>query len=290
MRLSGKDITVSDVFIVKDYEDDRYVIGMDIREATHVLVRRVRMRGFSLSSGIVTIRSSDDVEIFSSLIHDSCTESVDLPEDIASFQITGISVDDTRVGQRSSTGLHLINNVIGELRMVPRTTRKEQSDGINFSASRTGRGSVVANNDIRNVDQGLDIFGSDIIIRGNRVGASSRALKLIHGASGLLVTHNEFVAGSEGYAIGIYRANPPEAIRQVHDILIEDNRIDMSSVKGPGARVHADGEYPPKDIVFRRNDFLVGRCDQRVLSCSEWQCIQIESRRFHFSDGVDCHN
>jgi hypothetical protein len=288
LRLKGRDIELRDLFIVKAYEDDRYVIGVEIREASNVALRRVRLRGFSLAPGIVTIRSSDDVDIVGSLIHDACTQSVTLPEDIASFQITGISIDDSRVNGRGSTGLHFMNNVIGDLRMAPLTSRKEQSDGINFAGSGTGAGSVVAHNDIRNVDEGLDIFGSDIDVRGNRIGASGRPLKLIHGANHVRVTDNELVPGAGGYAIGIYKANPPEAKRQVHDIVIENNRLDLAAIKGSGVRVDADGEFPPKAIVLRNNKLIVGRCEQRAVFCGAEQCSQQANLRRRAGTDAAC--
>jgi hypothetical protein len=147
---------------------------------------------------------------------------------------------------------------------------------------------VVAKNDIRNVDEGLDIFGSDIKVLENRIGASGRPLKLIHGASGVEVTNNILIPGVNGYVIGIYKANPPEAKRQVHDIVIERNRLDLSAAKTTGARVDADGEYPPKNITFRRNEFLVARCDQPALTCTELQCSQGDNRRFLANGGVEC--
>ncbi|OYU32006.1 MAG: hypothetical protein CFE39_05430 [Comamonadaceae bacterium PBBC2] len=289
-RLQGSDITLSDVFIVKLYEDDRYVIGLDIRESSRVTVQRVRLRGFSLAPGIITIRSSADVKIISSLIHASCTQSKTVPADLNSFQLTGISVDDARINGRETTGLRLSNNVIGDLRMVPVTARKEQSDGINFNGSATGKDALISGNFIWDVDEGLDLFGADIQVRGNQVGASGRALKLIHGANKIVVADNNFIAGPGGTAIGIYKANPPDKNRQVRDVLIEHNRLAVEGVKSVGLRVDSGDEFSPTNIIFRDNKLKVGNCKQSALHCVAPHCSLEKTNLVEAIGAVVCGN
>ena len=288
LRVEGQHISIRDVFIVKEYADERYVIGIDVVGSSHVSILRVRLRGFSLAPGIVTVRSSNDVEVASSLIHSSCTQSVDIPGDVPSFQITGISVDDARVGGRGSTALRLRNNVIADLRMVPLTVRGDQSDGINFAAIGTGAGSFIIGNDIQGVDEGIDLFGGDMQIRGNRVAAHSVALKLIHGARGIIVTKNRFTPGSNGHAIGMFRANPPEPRRQVQDILVQGNRIDLSSSDRVGVFIDAGGEYPPSAITLRQNLFVVGQCRKQAIECSPKQCTEDSNAKVQVEGGASC--
>ena len=290
LRVMGKNIAISDLFIVKEYADDRYVIGIDVRESSGVTIRRVRLRGFSLAPGIITIRSSDDVEVGHSLIHSSCTQSVDVPTDVATFQITGISVDDTRVAGRGSTGLRLHNNVIADLRMVPLTARGEQSDGINFAAIGTGSGSMITDNDIQNVDEGIDLFGSGIEIRGNRVAAHSLPLKLIHGARRIVAADNVFSPGPKGQAIGMFRANPAEPRRQVQDILIERNRVNMLAGQRAGVFVDAGGEYGPAAITLRNNRFVVDECRQQAIACSATQCTTAGNSKAPVQAGARCRD
>lgn len=268
LRLSGNDIALSDLFIVKAYQDDAYVIGIDVHESSRVVIRRVRLRGFSLAPGIVTIRSSSDVEVSSSLIHASCSESTNVPSDLPSFQITGIAVDNA---QKDSTRVRLLNNVIDGLRIVPRTPRGDQSDGIHFAAIKTGRGSIVAGNDVRGVDEGLDIFGAGIQVRRNRV-AARMPLKLIHGAEAIVIADNEFSPTPGGHAIGVFRANPAQPDRQVRDVLIERNRLVMRGSDGAAVHVDATGVYPPTDIVMRQNLVVVARCGRPLFSCTPAQC------------------
>lgn len=288
LQLRGQNITLSDLFLVKQYADGRYTIGIDVVESSDVKIQRLRLRGFSLAPGIVTIRSSDNVELASSLIHASCTQSVDVPPDLASFQVTGISVDDTRVAGRGSTALRLHNNVIADLRMVPLTARGDQSDGINFAAIGTGAGSTIYGNDIRGVDEGIDLFGSGIEVRRNRVAAHSLTLKLIHGARAIVATDNEFTPGPSGRAIGMFRANPPEPRRQVQDILIERNRIDLSSSQRSGVAVDAAGGYAPTGISLRKNLFIVGQCRHEAIACSLTQCTAADNSKVRAKGGAPC--
>ena len=288
-RLIGSNILVSDIFIVKAYEDDRYVIAMDIREASHVKIERVQVRGFSLAPGIITIRSSDEVDILSSLIHGTCTQTSVLPADIPSYQITGISVDDSRIDQRDSSNIRLQNNVIYELTMIPSAGRGVQTDGINFSGVGAGAGSKLIGNDISGVDEGMDIFGTGILIQENRVAATSRTLKIIHGASNIEVTHNTFRPGPRAYAIGIFKANPPEARRQVRDIRILDNRIEMADGKHAGIHVDGEGQYLPMGIVLKRNTFVLSDCNQQTVACAGNQCAQDQNEHQQQS-GKRCVN
>lgn len=171
LRVEGHGALLQGFFLVKAFEDNRYVIGIDVRRASQARLQALKLRGFSLAPGIVTVRSSNDVLIQGLLIHDACTASTHVPEDVPSFQVTGISVDDTRVDGRGSTRLRIVDNVITDLRMLPHTRRGNQSDGINFAGMGTGEGSVIAGNDISGVDEGIDLWGAEIEVSGNRVSA-----------------------------------------------------------------------------------------------------------------------
>lgn len=290
LRAEGNDIAISDLFIVKEFEDDRYVIGVDVRASSRVRIQRVRMRGFSLAPGIITIRSSDQVEVSSTLVHDACTASNEVPEDVATFQITGISIDDSRVNKRGSTSVVLQNNVIANLRMIPRTYRGTQTDGINFAAIGTGAGSIVQHNDVSNVDEAVDIYGSGIEVAGNRLQAIGTVVKLIHGARSVEIRDNQITASGRALAVGLFRATPDEEARQVRDIVIERNRFRVAESGRPNINVDAEGAHPPKSIVIRDNIFDVAQCSQQVVSCLRNQCAESSNRRRRSADNVECTN
>jgi polygalacturonase len=271
IRVKGERVTLSDFFLVKEYADGQYVVGIDVVSSSDVTIRRLRLRGFSLAPGIITIRSSDNVEVSGSLIHASCTEWRELPEDIASYQITAISVDDVRANNRGSTALTIRNNVI-DVRMMPVTARRDQSDGINFAGVATGRKSVIADNDIQGADEAIDLFGAGIEVRGNRLTAAGSGVKLIHGAREIVIADNEFVMGPRGTAIGLYRAVPAEERRQVKDVRIEGNKFHLQAGQRFGVLVDESREMEPTGIVLRRNQFFVGECRQEAVRCSARQC------------------
>jgi hypothetical protein len=286
MRVTGDNVTISDLFLVKEYVDGQYVIGIDVVGASNVLIRRVRLRGFSTAPGIITIRSSNSVEVVSSLINNSCTKFNEVPPDVASYQITGISVDDSRVGGRGSTGVMIRNNVIADIHMVPVTPRGNQSDGINFAGSGTGSGSVIADNDIQGMDEGIDLFGAGIEVRGNRIAATGLGVKLIHGARDIVVSDNVLTPGPKGRGIGLYRAHDPA--RQVKDVRIERNRIDMSASDREAILVDDVGELPPMGIAVRQNKFVMAQCQQEAVRCSPRQCKGENNDKVQARGGAAC--
>jgi hypothetical protein len=288
LLVAGDDIGIRDLFLVKEFEDDRYVIGIDVRASRLVRITRVRVRGFSLAPGIITIRSSDEVEVSSTLIHDSCTASTTVPRDVPSFQLTGISIDDTRVGDRGSTRVVLDNNVIARLRMVPRTARRVQTDGINFAAIGRGSALVVRNNYVADVDEALDIFGADIEVSGNRLQASGTVVKLIHGAYRIRIRDNDIDAGPAALAFGVFTATPADEARRVRDIVIEKNRIRVAGPPRAAIGVDAQGAFPPMNVVVRNNLFEVTQCARSSVSCHPDQCEILANRQLSRRSGLAC--
>jgi hypothetical protein len=285
LMLTGDNVRLQGLFVVKEWVEDRYVVGIDVRQASNVVLLGLRLRGFSLAPGIVTVRSSDDVLVRDTLIHDSCTASETVPKDIASLQITAISVDDSRINERGSQRLTLINNVIENVRMVPRTYRGNQSDGINFAAVSTGTGSLIEGNFIEGVDEGLDLWGNGIRIIGNVISATGLTVKLIHGANHLEFARNEFIGGQRGN-VGLYSAVPPEARRQVHDIQIHDNLLRA----GPKINVLVDGKEPfaPTGIVLSNNRPALAQCGDAIARCPPGQCEAHNEQRLTLSGLQAC--
>ena len=204
---------------------------------------------------------------------------------MASFQVTGLSVDDSRVNGRGSSAIEVLNNVISGLRMVPLTARREQSDGINFAAIGSGQGSRVQDNLIEGVDEGIDLFGTGIRVVGNQVRASGLAVKLIHGARQVELVDNELHAGRQG-AVGLYTANPPEERRQVRDILIKGNRIIAEG--HPPVALDSQGPWPPLAITLQDNEYRVTDCSRPPLVCAVAQCTVQGDRRVKIVDASLC--
>lgn len=278
LRVAGANIAVRDLFIVKEFEDERYVIGIDVRAASRVRLERLRLRGFSIAPGIITIRSSDDVEVSSTLIHGACTASRQVPQDLAAFQISGISLDDNRVDGRASRRVVLRNNVIADLHMIPLTARGTQTDGFDFAA----RGSELSirDNDVSGVDEALDISGAGgVHVSGNRFEATGTVVKLIHGARNVTLRANVIAGTGNALLLGLFQASPAEEARQVRDIVVEGNLFRAAALARPAIVVDSGGAFPPAGIVLRSNAFEVAHCEQRVLGCAGGQCTASANRR-----------
>jgi hypothetical protein len=284
LRVAGDGVQVQGLHIVTERVEDRYVIAIDVRAAHDVRLAGLRIRGFGLAPGIVTIRSSLRTHLSDSLIHAACSESRTVPADLPSFQITGVSIDDSRVDGVSSGSLRLLNNVIRDLRLVPNTPRGDQSDGIHFAGVRSAGGSVVEGNHVSGVDEGVDVFGAGITIRRNRLAGRSLALKLIHGARDIDIADNNLHAGRIA-AVGVFRAPHAAQTGLVEDIRVRGNQVHA----GPGrAYVIDSGTDAPQSVVLEDNVERVARCDRVDTRCAEPGCIERGTRRLQASSGAAC--
>lgn len=274
LRLNGRDIIIRDFFLVKEYEDDRYVIGVDIRASEQVRVERLRVRGFSLAPGIITVRSSKTVDISNSLVHASCTRSQAVPTLLSTFQITGILIDDTRINSVDSTFVSIRNNVITDLVMDRVTGRGDQTDGINYHTNRTGIDLKILDNYIAGVAEGIDSFAANLLVEGNIVFGKELGIKLIHGARNSTIQANVIsVFGRYAIAnIGLFKANPEEEGRQVKNINIRANIIDTRFSDKPGIYVEESGKYPPINIIIEENHFLMSSCNPPAILCNRNNC------------------
>jgi hypothetical protein len=281
--LKGEDIVVENFFLVKEYEDNRYVIAIELINAHRARLNRLRIRGFSLAPGIITISSSNNVVISNSIIHASCSEVGPPPgPKNSAFQITGIVVDDFVTGNEYSKFLDIRNNVITDLVMKH---EPEQTDGITVAQ---GAAHTIRDNYINNVDEAIDTFADQLVIKNNKLGARGLAIKLIWGARNTEITDNEIMGRMRYAGIGLFQRGKPAD--QVKNIRIFNNVIDMRSgintvprISGqgdcnnllelvPGICVESKQPYPPVAIRIERNRFLVRRCIQTAIDCEKNQC------------------
>lgn len=274
--VSGRDIVIRDLFLVKEYEDERYVIGIDIRGSEQVTVERVTARGFSLAPGVVSLRGSRKVEVTSSLIHASCTRSTSVPvrEFWAAFQLTGIMVDNKEIADQDSSSVLIRNNVITDLVMERATFRGEQTDGITYHMNRRGTDLRIADNHISHVAEGIDTLAANLVIEHNEVTTRELGIKLIHGTTNNTIQANVIsVYGKHAIAgIGLFKANPEIEERRVHDITIRDNVTDTRLSERPGVYVEGEGKYPPTGIKIENNRFVVSACELPAIVCNERAC------------------
>ncbi len=286
LRLNGRNIIIQDFFLVKEYEDDRYVIGVDIRASEQVRVERLRVRGFSLAPGIINVRSSKTVEISNSLVHASCTRSRTVPTLLSTFQITGILIDDTRINSVDSSSIIIKNNVITDLVMDRVTNRGDQTDGINYHTNRQGVDLKIHDNYINGVAEGIDSFAANLLVEGNTVSAKELGIKLIHGARSSTIQANVIsVFGKYAIAnIGLFKANPEEEDRQVKNIIIGANVIDTRFSDKPGIYVEESGKYPPINIKIEGNRFVMSKCSLPAILCNRDKCPGINCQCIEYNN------
>ena len=107
-------------------------------------------------------------------------------------QITGIELDNDLVNTTPSNGVSICENEVSNMVIGPVSLAANgyQSDGINITKSTT-IGTIITDNYINGTGEGIDNFGSQGIISGNHIVASYNfAIKIIHGATGNIVTNN----------------------------------------------------------------------------------------------------
>jgi hypothetical protein len=318
LEIIGTNIEVEDIFVVKEYEDAQYVIAILITSAdaalaatNKVTINRVRIRGFSLAPGIISINSAKEVTISNSLIHASCSKSKTIPDDLNKFQITGITVDDAREtllnknSPEPSEKIIIKNNVIVDLFMedVPRQAqtnpRPEQTDGINFQGAgnqTNNNGTIISQNYINGVAEGIDLFGSHIEVSENMIGARQQGIKLIHGARNLTINNN-YIWGKFNYknldtneivslaGIGIWDDGYSD--QRPNNIVISNNFIDQQYTNSPGIFVSPyNGHSSPHDITLIDNRFSLSSCSMEAIICNTYEQCKVTANNEKLFNGV----
>jgi len=281
IEVGGNNVIIQDLFIVKEYEDNRYVIAISVSGSSNVLINRIAVRGFSIAPGIITIAGSPNFTLKNSIIHNACTQSTTVPNDLNAFQISGVVVDDNRPNGVASNYIKLDNNVIIDLIMKANTSRGDQSDGINFAGSNAGLGAIVSNNYVNGVAEGLDLFGTSIKIFENLIGAREQSIKIIHQANNIEIYQNHIAGKPSIGAINIWNAQSGESVRP-NNIKISDNLIDTRYTSAPGLNVEAyNGYSSPYNITVLNNTFSVNACNNTASACDARQCSSLNNNKFH---------
>jgi hypothetical protein len=279
IEISGNGAILQDVSIVKEYQDNRYVIAILVINANNVVINKLAIRGFSIAPGIITLSSAPNTVISNSVIHNSCTKTTTVPADLPALQITGILIDDGRYNDVTSDHSRITNNVIVDLFMSG-SNRGDQTDGITYAGAGIGNGIVISNNYIDGVAEGLDLFGSNIQVLENSVSAREQSIKLIHQANNILIENN-YVAGKPRYgAIHIWNAEPNESTRP-NAITIRKNLIDTRNIAAPGIKVEPyNGYSSPYNIYVSENVFAVNACVNEAVACDSRQCSNLNNDKF----------
>lgn len=184
-----ENVILSGFTIQSQVVDGRKITAIAARNTVQPLIEGVEIYGLPDGCGI---RAASVVggRIQNNYVHD-CTTNVDYGGD--GMQITGIEVDNDIINGVYSSQLVITGNIIEDLTVgaTALAAHGYQTDGINVVNHQTTN-LVIANNNIRNVGEGIDHFGSNCALTGNVIkDAYIFGIKLIHGAS-----HNAISGGS----------------------------------------------------------------------------------------------
>lgn len=221
-----------------------------VRSCSNVYIKNMEVSGFRKSK-VVAVDSSADCFIDGNYIHDCLLAS------ITTGQLTGIDIDNNRVGGVASTRISACDNVIENLTCSPafNTSFGYQTDGINVSHASSNR-HTIERNTLRNVGEGIDCFGSRCSISNNMIfDAYSFGIKIIHGASRNAVKDNKiFAAGYAGISLtGIGSAPTDTEYNEIAGNFICDVNLagNWSSQATAGIRVDSDGgaKFTKRNII-----------------------------------------
>jgi hypothetical protein len=179
------------------YVDDRALVAVRIVSSSKVRIDSVDMSNYSKANGIVSIDTCNDCAVTNSVFRDSTTNSA------TTGQVTGVTIDDNRIGGVSSMRTKLIGNTFRDLTVGAAflALYGYQTDGITVEVGTTQ--TIIANNEIFNVGEGIDCWGLNGAITGNTIRhVYIFGIKLVHGAQYNTVVGNSiYDAGLAGITV-----------------------------------------------------------------------------------------
>ena len=199
------------------------IVGIWFRNCVRPIIEQCDMTG--LNGGyFVALDSCTDGSVSRNNIHDG------LLDRDSNGQLTGIVVDDNRIGGVGSTGLLIERNTIRNMLCTPAffAAYDYQTDGMTIEFG--GSGHLVAHNRISFTGEAIDFWAANSVISDNVLSDSKAyAIKLIHGASGNLIIGNHAIRS--GIA-GITVQGGDTSTSAVAGNVVVDNKIDGVNLDG----------------------------------------------------------
>jgi hypothetical protein len=236
------------------YVDDRALVAVRIVSSSKVRIDSVDMSNYSKANGIVSIDTCNDCFVTRCIFRDSTTNSA------TTGQVTGVTIDDNRIGSVSSQRLNITNNVFRDITVGASflALYGYQSDGITVEVGTIG--TVIADNAFYNMGEPIDCWGINGSITGNTTRhAYNFGIKLVHGAQGNIVSGNSiYDSGLAGITVQGSSADTADT----KDNMIIGNVIvgvDLSgnwSASSSGCILLSDGSgttFIPRGNVFSGN-------------------------------------
>jgi hypothetical protein len=207
------------------YVDDLALVAVRMVSCSGVKIKDVEMSGFSKANGVVSIDTSNDWEVNGCYFHDCTTNSA------TTGQVTGVTVDDNRIGGVSSLRGRIYGNDFRDITVGAAflALYGYQSDAITIEVGATQV--EISDNTIFNVGEGIDYWGFNGAITGNVIRhCYNFGIKLIHGAQYNAVTGNSIY--DSGLAGIIVSAAAGDANDTSYNVISSNN---IAGIDGAGA-------------------------------------------------------
>lgn len=205
--------------------NDSVCFPIAIRLSSNVKVLGNNFYGFRKTDGIVTIDTSNDCAVRGNFFQEShCLGA-------AYGQLTGVSVDDVRIGDAASNRLDISYNRFKNLGwdLTFLAANGPQTDGIAIQHPDSQRHTIIGNC-FDSVGEGIDLFGGYCVVAGNNFDSCyGHAIKIIHGAQRNNVGHN--VCNRCG-RIGIIISGSNSSGRATEKNYIHDNTVTRTNDLG----------------------------------------------------------
>jgi len=270
---------ISNIHLRSEVDDGRMIVGIAAHNCEDCDIDGNELSGFPLGDQI-NLQSFVGGSVSNNYIHD-CLENSTAYAATPAPNITAIHIDGDPINSVRCQSIKLHDNRIISVRVgldfrLSRSASapwlQEQSDGINV-AHYGATDLSLRGNYIEDTGEGIDCFGSDSIISGNRlVNNYIYGLKFIHGAQNNLATGNR-IRGS-GLA-GIIVTGSSTAGRATENIVVTSNEIsdiDPDLVWAVATTscisVTDGGTFVPNGCFIALNKCLVGNATVAILRSS----------------------
>jgi parallel beta-helix repeat protein len=236
------------------YVDDRALCAIRAVSASRVRIDGVDFSNYSKCNGIVSIDTGTDCAVTNCIFRDCTTNSA------TTGQLTGVTVDDNRIGGVSSLRTKIIGNTFRDLTVGASflALYGYQTDGCTIEVGTLQ--TIFANNEVFNVGEGIDCWGLNGAITGNTFRhCYNFGIKLVHSASyNTVVGNSVYDSGLAGItAQGASSDTTDTAYNVIADNLIAG--IDAAgawSASTTGCILISDGTgttFIPRNNVFSGN-------------------------------------
>jgi len=250
------------VKIEYQFVEGRVVDAISNRNCYNSEIDHCEIYNFPLCTAIDAASLLHGCKITNNYIHDITTNTnFGGPYTSADVNLYGIDLDDNRVNSIESVGVLISGNFIENLNHGATSIAAygDQADGI---STQKGKGHVVTNNVVINVNEGIDTYAKLQTISNNYFKSNSGwGIKLIHGASYNTISNNIVEdAGIGGITVngGTISNTQFNLIRGNIVYNIDPNNTNNASFATGCIKIDNQGTFYAKNNIFSENILYPG--------------------------------